>query len=203
MEHVVATGNYKYSCLIDTDAAPCNEDWGLCNSNPFMPRTLLTRIGVCVIPIHLWQHSGNMFIEWSQIIMVHYSTYTFIMIFNFDVSTSLTFKLLGEHLAAQFVGNGSLRASKAYIQPSGAYHFVPLTSMAYILYLYMFCYTYYNIWWLLWSICIYIYTYMCAYISIFTKCLQMFVYMCDIWTSTNDFVGTKPVCPRHEKKRAY
>lgn len=38
MEHVVATGSYKYRQLfeIDTDAAPFNEDWGLCNSNPFM-----------------------------------------------------------------------------------------------------------------------------------------------------------------------
>ena len=91
---------------------------------------------------------------------------TFIMIFSFGVSTSLTFKLLGEHPAAQFVGNGSLRASKAYIQPSGAYHFVPLTSMAYILYLYRFAIRiiiyddYYEVY-------VYIYVYVCIYFHIY------------------------------------
>ena len=82
-----------------------------------------------------WQHVHRMIPNHHGSL---FNICTFIMIFSFGVSTSLTFKLLGEHLAAQFIGNGSLRASKAYIQPSGAYHFVPLTSMAYIFYLYMF-----------------------------------------------------------------
>ena len=132
--------------------------------------------------------------------MVHYSTYTFIMIFSFGVSTSLTFKLLGEHLAAQFVGNGSLRASKAYIQPSGAYHFVPLTSMAYILYLYMFAIRiiiyddYYEG---------YIYIRICVHIFLYLQNIYKCLYTCVILGHLPTVLSVQNRCVPGTKRREH